>query len=199
MRARSRRGTSSGAREVGHSERMARAIEMFFDERVDAVVRRLWRRLTDSGLSSLETYGHGRHRPHVSLTVASHWDVDRSADVLAEVGAAAKSGQRPRLDFHALGSFAGKGGILFLSPVATSPLLALHEQVGDILRRHGIVEWWSHYRPGAWVPHCTPAVDLAPADLSSAVGLLSGFQPFRAQVVEIGVTDTTTGTVLSLG
>jgi hypothetical protein len=35
-------------------------------------------------------------------------------------------------------------------------------------------------------------------EISSAVGLLSGFEPFQARVVEIGATNTTTGTVTAL-
>ena len=63
---------------------MAHAIEMFFDEQADAAVRGLWHRLADAGLPSLATYGHARHRPHVSLTVASNLEVQDPA-VLADI------------------------------------------------------------------------------------------------------------------
>lgn len=53
--------------------------------------------------------------------------------------------------------------------------------------------------PGTWVPHCTLAMDLSEAEISSAIGQLSGFEPLQAQIVEIGLTDTSTGTVMALG
>lgn len=176
---------------------MAHAIEMFFDEPADAAVRRLWHRLAESGLSSLETYSHLRHRPHVSLTVGSNLDV-RDTAVLADIAAVVAAGPLPRLHLPALATFAGNRGILFLAAVATGPLLALHERVNDVLQAHG-VDQWPHYLPGRWVPHCTLAMDLTQADLSSAVRLLSGFEPFDAQVIESGITDSTTGYITPLG
>lgn len=171
---------------------------MFFDERADAAVRQLWRRLADSGLPNLGTHGHRRHRPHVSLTVAADSDRDITPEVLADVGAAADARRRPHLNFQALGVFTGRGGVLFLAVAATSPLLALHERVSEILRNHR-VDQHPHYLPGTWVPHCTLAIELLAADLSTAVGLLSGFQPFQGRVGEIGMTDTTTAAVTVLG
>ncbi len=176
---------------------MAHAIEMFFDDQADAAGRRVWHRLAESGLSSLETYSHLRHRPHLSLAVGSNLDV-RDTAVLADIAAVVHAGPLPRLHLPALATFAGNRGILFLAAVATAPLLALHERVDDVLQAHRI-DRWPHYLPGSWVPHCTLAMDLPRADLSSAVRLLSGFEPFDAQVIEAGVTDSTTGYVTPLG
>lgn len=57
-----------------HSEQMAHAIEMFFDEHADTAVRALWQQLATAGLPSLATWTHRRHRPHVSLTVTGSLD-----------------------------------------------------------------------------------------------------------------------------
>jgi 2'-5' RNA ligase len=189
-------GCGSGCQQ-GHPERVAKAIEMFLDERADATVRGLWRLLADSGLSSLETYGHARHRPHVSLTVTSDWDLDLSPGALDDIRRAVSARRSLVLDFQALGTFAGGGGVLFLAATPTLPLLVLHERIGEILRHHGIAQW-PHYLPGTWVPHCTLAVELALTDVTSAVGQLCGFEPFQAQVVGIGVADTSTGTITAL-
>ena len=170
---------------------------MFLDERADAEVRRLWRRLSDEGLPSLQTHSHGRHRPHVSLTVASDWDPLLRPEVLADVALALDSCRHLDPVFQSLGTFAGADGILFLAGTATAPMLTLHEQVSEALNRHGVTPW-SHYLPGRWVPHCTLAMGLSSAQLPSAVGLLYGFPPLEARVVEIGLTDTSTGTVTAL-
>lgn len=176
---------------------MAHAIEMFFDEQADAAVRRLWHRLAEADLPSLETYSHARHRPHVSLTVASDLDVDDTA-VLADLAAVLDGEPLPRLHLPALATFAGSGGVLFLAAVATAPLLALHERVGQVLQAHRI-DQWPHYLPGNWVPHCTLAMGHTAADFSAAMSLLSGFEPFDAQVTGAGATETATGAVTALG
>jgi hypothetical protein len=53
---------------------MAHAIEMFFDDKADAAVRKIWDILAANGLPSLATRTHRRHRPHVSLTIAESMD-----------------------------------------------------------------------------------------------------------------------------
>jgi hypothetical protein len=164
---------------------VAYAIEMFFDDRADAAVRRLWHRLAEAGLPSLETLGHSRHRPHLSLTVLDAAD----PPALSEVDVL------PPLRFPALGTFAGDGGVLFLAAVTTGPLLDVQARLSDRLQQQGFTQW-RHYRPGSWLPHCTLAMNLTPSELSAATGLLAGFPEIQARVAEIGVVDTETGDVL---
>jgi hypothetical protein len=175
---------------------VAYAIEMFFEEHADAAVRQLWHRLTEAGLASLATRSHARHRPHVSLTVTSGIDVAH-LDAVADVVADSVDQPLPRLSLSSLGTFAGDGGVLFLGAVVTAPVLALHTRVCDVMREQGLGQW-SHYLPGAWIPHCTLAMGLPPAEIASAIRLLADFRPIDAQVVEVGVTDTTTGAVTFL-
>lgn len=162
---------------------MPYAVELFFDDRAEAAVRELWHRLTDASLPSLETLGHRRHRPHLTLTVVEAAHPPALADV----------GPLPLLRFLALGTFAGDGGVLFLAAVVTAPLLGAHTRVSDLLREQDLSPW-PHYLPGTWVPHCTLAMNLTPAELSAAVGLLAGFREIEARVVEAGITDTGGGT-----
>jgi hypothetical protein len=46
-----------------HSQVMAHAIEMFFDDRADSAVRALWLLMAEAGLPSLATRSHRRHPP----------------------------------------------------------------------------------------------------------------------------------------
>lgn len=172
---------------------MAYAIELFFDEQADTEVRRLWHLLAASGLPSLETLGHRRHRPHVSLTVLETAHLPAVADVEDVLDVR----RLPVLRFSALGTFGGGGGVLFLAPVVTAPLLAVHARLNDVLQEQGIVQW-PHYLPGSWVPHCTLAMNVAPAELSAAAGLLAGFRQLQAEVAKVGITDTATGDVTVL-
>jgi hypothetical protein len=172
---------------------VAYAIELFFDEQADTAVRRLWHRLAASGLPSLETLGHCRHRPHVSLTVLETARLPAVADVEDLVDAR----RLPALRFSALGTFGGGGGVLFLAPVMTAPLLAVHVRLNDVMQERGIVQW-PHYLPGSWVPHCTLAMNVTPAELSAAAGMLAGFRQIQAEVAEVGITDTETGDITVL-
>ena len=86
---------------------------------------------------------------------------------------------------------------LFLAPVVTAPLLAVHVRLNDVLQERGIVQW-PHYLPGSWVPHCTLAMNVTPAELSAAAGMLAGFRQIQAEVAEVGITDTETGDITVL-
>jgi 2'-5' RNA ligase superfamily protein len=171
---------------------MAHAIEMFFDDRADAGVRRIWQVLADAGLPSLAARTHRRHRPHVSLTVCESLDgadLTRLRAVLA--------GRRPVLHLYVLGTFPGAEGVLFLGVPVTSSLLALHAAAHEALAGQP-VRHWPYFLPGNWVPHCSLAQDLDGDGMAEAFRLLAGYRPITATVTSAGVTDTLTGTVASL-
>jgi hypothetical protein len=86
---------------------VAHAVEMYFDDQADRAVRKLWHLLADSGLPSLATRTHRRHRPHVSLAVArslSGADLTQLRFVL--------TAHQPTLQLYVLGTFPGAGGAL---------------------------------------------------------------------------------------
>jgi 2'-5' RNA ligase len=172
---------------------LAHALELFFDDDADAALRGLWARLDAAGVQSLARRTHRRHRPHVSLAVA--------ADIPARTRDALRADlallSLPRLWLYTLGTFPTdpvSGTVLFLGAVVDTELIAVHSAVHDVLAGR-VRQQWAHYLPGAWVPHCTLAQDLAPDDLATAVRALHPLTPVRATVVEVGVTDTRTGDV----
>jgi len=173
---------------------VAHAIEMFFDDEADAAVRRLWRRLADAGLPSLETRSHRRHRPHVSLTVTESVDAADLAPLKSVL-----AGRRPTLSLYSLAVFPGGGGVILLAVPVTAELLSFHAEVHRSLTGQP-VEHWSHYLPGHWVPHCTLAQDeaMTPAEAGRAITVLDGYEPVTATVTSVGVTDTATGNITPL-
>lgn len=177
---------------VWHREHVAHAIEMYFDDRADAAVRRLWQRLADAGLPSLATRTHRRHRPHVSLAVAeSLADAD-----LAPVRSVLTSG-RPALSLYTLSGFPGTAGVLFLGATVTTELLAFHAQVHAALAGQPI-RHWAHYLPGSWIPHCALAEGLDRSEAGTAFGLLCDYQSITAEVTSAGIKDTATGEITLL-
>jgi len=137
-----------------HSEGVAHAVEMYFDDQADAAVRKLWQLLADGGLPSLATRTHRRHRPHVSLVVAESL---AGAD-LAPLRSVLMT-RHPTLHLYVLGTFPGREGGLFLGVPATAQLLEFHAGAHAALAGQPVGHW-PHYLPGNWVPHCTLAEGL---------------------------------------
>jgi hypothetical protein len=171
---------------------MADALEMYFNAEAEGAIRSLWQRLAETGLPSLATLTHCRHRPHVSLAVAESL---AGAD-LAPLQAALV-GRQPTLSLYVLGTFPGSEGALFLGVAVTAELLAFHADIHAALADQP-AEQWPYYLPGSLVPHCTLAEGLSRTQAAQAFGLLHGYEPVTATVSEFGIKDTATGSVTLL-
>lgn len=169
---------------------MAHSVEAFFDHDADEAVRELWARLDRAGVPSPATRGHGRHRPHVTLAVAGTI-AQRTRDALRADLALLSL---PRLWLYTLGTFPTEQNGLFLGAVVDTELLAVHSATHDVLAGR-VKQPWAHYLPGAWVPHCTLAQDITPAELAAGFARLHPVTPIGATVTEVGITDTRTGEV----
>jgi 2'-5' RNA ligase len=172
---------------------VAQALEFYFDGEADTAVRGLWQRLDQAGVPSPATRAHGHHRPHVTFAVcgtipaASRRELARDLDRLA----------LPNLWLYTLGTFPTARNTLFLGAVADTELLAVHVAVHDALAGR-VRDPSAAYLPGAWVPHCTLAEDLTPAQLAAGFAGLHPTSPIRARISEVGIADTRTGEVDSL-
>lgn len=169
---------------------MADALELFFDAGSEAAVRAMWGNLEARGLRSMATTSHGRHRPHVSLTVA-----DRITPAQAKAAVEPLRGANDlSLRLGSVAVFPGRQGVLYLSVVPTLRLLRLHREVHASLVGAG-VESGRHYLPDAWVPHCTLAQGLTQEEVTSAVRAVKRQRPIEADVVSVGIVDTDTGAI----
>lgn len=175
---------------------MALAVEMFFDKAADAAVREIRRDLAAAGLPSLAVFGHGQHRPHVSLAVAESL-TPAASDPLRSVLGRAITGARLLLTLNSLGTFPGGEGVLFLGVAVAAELLDLHARVHAAIAGQA-AGLWPHYLPGGhWVPHCTLAQGLD-AEGTATAFRLRVFQPIEATVTSAGITDTASGAVTLL-
>ncbi len=171
---------------------MAHALEVFFDPASEAAVKGLWARLEAAGLPSLATRSHRRHRPHVTLVVAERIQSARLQDAQDRLAAT-------HLDVTLYSpAVFQRNGVLYLSVVPTQALLWLHQQVHAALDG-GLVGSWGTYSVDAWVPHCTLAQELGPAQLARGIELLHDAPIIDAHVSSAGVLDTTTGDLLPVG
>lgn len=123
---------------------MGYAVELFLEDPPADAIRKLFS-LTDSLMSRIDA------SPHVSLAVFDSVDIRKLIDVVALF---AEDTPRFNIRFSSIGIFPGTENVVFLAPVITIELLALHQRFHDRLNAAGLASN-AHYLPGAWVPHCT--------------------------------------------
>src|SRR5437588_2210891 len=141
---------------------MPYAIELALDPTSAGAIRRTWRELHDAGITWMARSGA---RPHVTLGIWNSLDRDGTESELTRFAAATSP---VGLTLTSVGVFPAVA--VFLAPTVTGELLELH---AGFHRRFGRLggESWDHYRPGAWVPHCTLATYLEPVQFGSALAI----------------------------
>lgn len=173
------------------SERLvfvAVAIEMWFSKEGDRRVRRLWSALEARGVTSLSTATHGKHVPHVSLTVMDRLPTQEDALTDAVRPALGKT-----LRLSAVGGFPGVA--TFLLPAHHQALAATHHRVHDALIQAG-APVWDYYTPGSWVPHCTMSFWADDTEISHLAAVAAGQFPIDVIVASVKAVDSQTGEVL---
>jgi hypothetical protein len=169
---------------------MAQALECYFDGETETAVRGLWQRLERAGVPSLGSRSHGHHRPHVTFALGSVIPPAARRDLAVDLGRLAM----PSLWLYTLGTFPTSENGLFLGAVTDAELLAVHVAVHDTLAGR-VRDPWAYYLPGAWVPHCSLAQDITPAQLATGFAALHPIEPIRAKIAEVGIADTRTGEI----
>lgn len=143
------------------------AIELYFDERTEALIKAIWEKLAEKGVSD-RLLKKGT-RPHVALAVFEDADAGELAYWLRHM---ARDQTPVEARFEALGTYCSADGVLFLVPVVSPRLFLLHSTVIKGLNSlaQGLKETC---RPNRFVPHCTIAYGLDKETLSKAVALFS--------------------------
>lgn len=146
---------------------MVHSVELLFDERTEAQVRRMWSALDDAGLPSQARHRSASNRPHVTVMVAE-W-----------LGAAVDGELAALPDALPLECTVGAPlvfgtGRLVLARliVPTEALLALQRRVFEVCAPH-LHEMLPHAGPGRWTPHVTLGRRIRSADLPAALGALA--------------------------
>jgi|LFRM01.1.fsa_nt_gb 2'-5' RNA ligase len=163
---------------------MPYAVEMFFDKESDAQIRKIWRSLKESGISSwMEDSGSV---PHVTLSVFGELDADEADRRLASF--AEKVSGFP-LVFASIGAFPTDEGVLFLAPVVTGELLRVHNAFHDFfadLRE----DQWPYYLPDSWVPHCTLAINIKWEEVHKALEhVIKIYSPLCVEVDRVALVE----------
>ncbi|MGB3329583.1 MAG: 2'-5' RNA ligase family protein [Thermomicrobiales bacterium] len=143
---------------------------MTFDHPSDARVRALWADLADPGLLTPHI-----GRPHMTFAQVAPEDVEAAGAALADI-AHGVHGLRVAID--SLGVFPGEQPVLFLNPVPSGRLLALHRRIHLALQNGGIEHDgpFQRYVPGEWVPHVTLGRLKDETRLGDALAIANGFR-----------------------
>jgi 2'-5' RNA ligase len=167
------------------------AVELLFDDDSDRRLRKLWDRLEQSGVPTLRDFTHRRHRPHLSYTVLEEWDHEKVRDALE-----AQPLRPPlTLSLQTVGTF--PGGVAWLGPIPTEELLSRHRMVDAAVQGAGAVVR-DHYRPNAWLPHCTLSMETRLEHQSALYAAAHAVLPMAARVVAAGLVDSRNGAVWPL-
>ena len=142
---------------------MGYAVELNLSRDSAVRVVKVWESLAREGISSVMLDVGAR--PHISLAVLD--DLNPEA-LRTDLSRFAEHTPPLSLDLASAGTFPTAEGVVFLAPVVTQELLAVHSRFHSLLTERGI-DSAAYYRPGNWVPHCTVAIDLAPGKIGAAL------------------------------
>lgn len=142
------------------------AVQFYFDKRSIQSFEVLWSRMDHEGLGTwMKNIGT---EPHLSLAV---FDDDVDHEVLLEVSRRfVETVPRFQIDLATVGAFPGESHVVYVAPVPTAELLALHRRYHSSLAQAGL-EARSYYRPGEWVPHCTTAAKIEATAVAPTIDL----------------------------
>jgi 2'-5' RNA ligase len=159
-------------------------VELYFDSSTEECIREAWKAIDEAGIS--DSMPKGGYRPHISLGISNHLELDAFAQELSVFAA----GITPfRLLFPSIGIFSTSEGVVYLGATVTEQLLNVHTAFHKIFKKHA-EEQREYYTIGRWVPHCTLAFGLSEDQIVEAVTVCRRIVlPTSTKVKEIGVVE----------
>ena len=158
------------------------AVELYFDIETENAIRGFREKIYAAGVEAVS--GKLGDRPHVSLAVFAEVDIPCLKDLCKEF-----SSQLHRFEvmLPAVGSFPTADNVLFLSPVPTTRLLAIHQDFHDRLKCSNLRSS-TYYHPGKWMPHCTLELELPDAQFSLAFKTAHDlYTPLKGEFTSLGI------------
>ena len=158
--------------------------ELYFDPPTEARIRGVWKTLDDAGIS--DSMPKGGYRPHISLGICEHLELNAFAKELSTFAA----NLAPfRLSFPNIGIFSTSEGVVYWGATATKQLLNVHTAFHEIFKKYA-KEQREYYTVGRWVPHCTLAFGLSEEQIAEAVTVCRQIGlPVSTEIKGIGVVE----------
>ncbi len=163
---------------------MSFAVLVYFDPETEQAIRSIQEKLLRRGIRPIPE--EMQHQPHLTLGM---WNGKTPPDFPESLLQFAGELGRMRLLFSSVGVFPTRDGVIFLAPVVTFELLALHNRFHRAIVPPGL-EPDRHYLPGVWVPHCTLGVALTDWEIHAAVDIArESPMPFEGTFESVGVVE----------
>lgn len=160
---------------------MTYAINLYFDQGAENYIKNIWSRLERLEKGKCLTCVNGR--PHITLAIYEDFDLELAKGRLKSL----KDFPAFSLKFHQIGIFPHHKGAIFLTPNLTDNLFQIHRQVHEFFQDFA-GQGWEYYKPQAWYPHCTLAMETPREHIPSVLEqILQGFQPLEVLVKSIGI------------
>ena len=157
-------------------------VELYFDPSAEERIRSAWKAIDAAGIS--DSMPKGGYRPHISLGVCNHIELNAFAQELSTFAASVTPF---RLSFPNIGIFSTSEGVVFLGVTVTEQLLNVHTRFHEIFKKHA-QEQREYYTVGNWTPHCTLAFGLSEHQIAETVTVCRQIDlPVSTEVKEIGV------------
>jgi hypothetical protein len=170
---------------------MALAVCLLFDRRSDQLLREMWARLEEQGVTTLQSHTHGHHHPHLSYAVLLDWQLDP-----IQVAVAALPDAGPfELTVH--GTLTFPRGRAALAPSLPPDIAVRQQRVAEAVAAAGGV-LHKHYVPGQWVPHVSVATRANGTTLPLVVKAVADALPLTLVAERAVLVDSTTGRLWSL-
>jgi len=137
---------------------MGYSIELYFENEFEEKVRSLWADLEEAGVPSiLKKIGS---RPHLSLLILDKCNVKHLAGIIEH---GIKGYCKFPITFPAISVILGNQQTVFLNPIFTFELSAIHKGLFTLLDESGY-SVREHYEPNNWLPHCSISKELSASD-----------------------------------
>lgn len=146
---------------------MPYAVQLYVDSQTEALIKQVWEKLAEKGVSDAMLKKGGR--PNVGLSVFDDADPGEISYRLRQL---CKEQRTVEARFEHLGTYCTKDGILFLVPVISPRFFLLHSTVFKMLG-DAIIGLKDGCKPNRFVPHLTVAYGLDKETLSKTVSLFS--------------------------
>jgi 2'-5' RNA ligase len=160
------------------------SIELRFDDALTEAIA-----LLSQAAAELAGLPHGVAEPHLSLAVYDERDTVDPTRLAAALDRLAARHAPPPLSFASVGVFPTEERVLFLAPVVSPQLLALHHAYHSLTAELR-PRCRSYYWPGKWVPHCTLAMFLPLPALLGALEQLAGrWTPLGGEVRHVALVE----------
>lgn len=163
---------------------MPYAIEMFFDEKSDGLVRSIWKSLKEHGISSY--MNDSGSIPHITLSIFDNLDLLEASNLLELF---TRKNSKMSLSLSSIGAFPSEEGVLFLAPVVTKHLLETHQSFHFLFYEFKDSQW-PYYFPNVWVPHCTLSVNIPRNKVHDALDLvISSYKPLEIEINRVAIVE----------